>query len=440
MKKIYVFLTVLSLFVLLACQAEKPSAPKLDITANQLVPSKMVAIGNSLTAGFQSSGLKEAFQMKSFPLRIAQQMGRGDNFQQPLIDEPGIGNPAGKTPQYLTANGDIVQDDLMTDPAALLLNVNLPRPYDNLGVPGADANDVLNTIDSTGNGNGFFNIVLRNPNFGNTTQLQQAIMLQPSLVLLWIGNNDVLGAALSGTAITGVTITPQNDFESTYTEIIETLQSQTRAQIMIANIPYVTDIPFVNTIPPVVIDPNTGQPVTDDQGNPIPLITEESGVQYVLLTANELMATGTGIPQTLGGNGQPLPATVTLTATEVTTIKDAIDGFNGFLATLAQNKKLVMVDINSLMTDVNNGNVAGVTGKFVNLDAATTAFSLDGVHPNDAGYAVVANGFIETMNRAFGLTVPTVDYTAETGQYTGGAQAKLAADNAVKGVVDLFVN
>ena len=68
-------------------------------------------------------------------------------------------------------NGQIVAGDPFTDPAALLKNAQLPRPYDNLGASGADLNDMLNTADGSGR-NPFFDLIFRNPNFANTTQIE----------------------------------------------------------------------------------------------------------------------------------------------------------------------------------------------------------------------------------------------------------------------------
>jgi hypothetical protein len=41
--------------------------------------------------------------------------------------------------------------------------------------------------------------------------------------------------------------------------------------------------------------------------------------------------------------------------------------------------------------------------------AATTAFSLDGVHPNNRGYGIVANAFIDVINDAAGTSVSHVN-------------------------------
>ncbi|HLP40855.1 MAG TPA: hypothetical protein VK465_05055, partial [Fibrobacteria bacterium] len=50
-----------------------------------------LAVGNSLTAGYQNSGLRRDWQDSSYPALIARQMGLA-NFQIPFIDTPGLGS------------------------------------------------------------------------------------------------------------------------------------------------------------------------------------------------------------------------------------------------------------------------------------------------------------------------------------------------------------
>jgi hypothetical protein len=216
MKKILILIILTGITLFFACEPDQPAAPQLNLTLNQLALSKIVMVGNSFTAGFQSAGMLEEFQINSYPYLLAQQVGllTGQmEFEQPLVEEPGIGTPAGMTPMYLDSEGNIAQDTIpnfFPPVYPRLLNLELTRPYDNLGVPGADLNDLLNTTESATNP--WFTMILRNPNMGNTTQLQQVAMLFPTMVLLWAGSNDVLGAALDGGDLDQ--ITSQDDFQN----------------------------------------------------------------------------------------------------------------------------------------------------------------------------------------------------------------------------------
>ncbi len=444
MKKILILILIAGMTFFYACTPDQPSAPILNVLKNDIT---IATVGNSLTAGFQSSGLMEDFQMNSYPYLIAQQM-KNSQFEQPIIGAPGIGSPAGMTPLYLDQDGNIVQDSLLVDPIYLLKNALLPRPYDNLGIPGADLYDLLNTIDGSG-GNPFFDMILRNPTLLNTTQLQQVSLLQPTVLLLWAGNNDVLGAALDGGDLDQ--ITSQSDFDTRMESILTQLQNDLpKTVIIMANIPYVTDIPYINTLDgvflggiPMVFD-ETLQPVDFGGGTYLPLVTSETTVEHITLVGLGAYQLGLGIPDStymvdnldigqglaaqleagmiaagLIPTGLPLDGSMTLTSAEASTIKDAVDGFNQTIASLASTYSVPTVDANALLTELNVNGLDGATGKFVMVDPATTAFSLDGVHPNNAGYSIVANAFIGKINAALQLEtpIPEVNVSSKLGQY-----------------------
>ena len=78
MKKYIALLIITSVLIFIACNPESPTqVTDKSINTNTLVLSKLVTVGNSLTAGIQSSGLAEDFQMHSYPYLIAQQLGQG---------------------------------------------------------------------------------------------------------------------------------------------------------------------------------------------------------------------------------------------------------------------------------------------------------------------------------------------------------------------------
>jgi lysophospholipase L1-like esterase len=180
---------------------------------------------------------------------------------------------------------------------------------------------------------------------------------------------------------------------------LDTLLDETKAHIFMANIPGVTTIPFATTLPKVVIGADF-RPVLVG-GNPVPLLTQESDVEYVLFPALAAFQRGIGIPAALGGTGQPLPANLTLTRGEVETANRLTEGYNAYLAQKARDNasRITLVDVNGLLTDLKEGRIPGLTGLHPLLDPAGSAFSLDGIHPNSEGYKKVANLFIDAINR-----------------------------------------
>src|SRR5215217_5826564 len=99
--------------------------------------TKYVAFGDSLTAGFSSGSINQNFQVNSYPALIYRQAtGKTTGFEQPLVSAPGL--PGILTLQRLVPTPQIVPSAGTGQP----LNLNLPRPYDNLAVPGARVHDL----------------------------------------------------------------------------------------------------------------------------------------------------------------------------------------------------------------------------------------------------------------------------------------------------------
>ncbi len=480
MKKILILIIVTGLAYFFACQPDQPAAPQLNVTLQELALNKIVMVGNSLTAGYQSSGMMEDFQLNSYPYQLFQQVASltgATEFEQPLVSEPGIGLPAGEniilTPLYLDSEGNLTSDTLTVSPLLLLKNALLSRPYDNLGVPGADLNDLLNTVGGIPT-NPWFDMILRNPNFGNTTQLEQVAMLQPTMVLLWAGSNDVLGAALDGGDLDQ--ITSQADFQSRMQQILTQLRNDLGAKpIIMANIPYVTDIPYINTVDHIFVGQgntpvlfNNNLQVISFPGIPgdgyLPLLTVESNVEHITLEGLLAYQQGLGVPDSaymvdnlglqppqasqlqsgmiLAGlipTGLPLEETMTLTSTESSTIKDAVDGFNTTINALAATFQVPVVDANAALTELNENGIDGASGRFVLVAPTNTAFSLDGVHANNAGNAIVANEFIKVINAILQLDtpIPEVDVSTKLGQYVPGL-AKATLGKSIMNVKKIF--
>ncbi|PIE76002.1 hypothetical protein CSA17_04560 [bacterium DOLJORAL78_65_58] len=119
--------------------------------------------------------------------------------------------------------------------------------------------------------------------------------------------------------------------------------------------------------------------------------------------------------------GAALPSHYTLTSTEVTTVGGIVDAYNAVI-----NNTINMVnaqypgtcalfDANALMADLDARHkthfmlLLPQMENDVGAAAATTYFSLDGVHPNPKGYGLVANAVLEVINDLTDADYPMVD-------------------------------
>jgi lysophospholipase L1-like esterase len=391
-----------------------------------------VALGDSLTAGVEGNCLVERNQEASFPAVLAQQLHITD-FQQPLVQELALSNPLVGPPCLgaVLSGGTITVGPISQQGPPL--NSQLPRPYDNLGIPGAKTADLVDLTHGNPNGTTaerFAVLVLRNvpgSPFDGLNAVTEANANLPDLITLWIGSNDVLPAALSGVAIPGVTITPEITFGEKYAEVLEAIVQPGRT-IVAGNVPDVTSVPFTTTVPPrltipggtiAVLGPGNATypcvPVAPDQGCPVPDGT------LVTLPASSLLASGVGVPVALGGTGLPLPngqfippATVEpgvlLYPDEIAVIEEFIDAYNEIIDAEIAAAGGIVVDIHEIFNEISQHgyHVGGITLTSAFLRGGI--FSADGFHPSSIGYTIVADYFIRAMNAELGLAIPQPSY------------------------------
>ena len=380
--------------------------------------SVYVSVGDSLAAGASNASLVETHQRTSVPALIARQA-QVAGFELPLVGEPGI--PSELALVTLVPVPTIAPKE--ADPGAPL-NPSLPRPYNNLAVPSATVQDALVTQSG-----GFHDVVLR----GQGSQVAQAVALAPTFVTLWIGNNDVLGAVVRGSAVDGVTLTPVSSFRSAYEQVVATLRT-TGAFVIAANLPDVTAIPFATTVRPVVADPLTGAPILVN-GQTVPLVGTKGPLptgSLVTLAATAYLSEGIGIPAAQGGTGLPLPDEVVLDPAEVMAIRDRVNALNQVIREICQAAAIPVLDVHALLEEVTTRGreVGGVT---LDEDFLTGGiFSYDGVHFTDLGYAVLANEWIGMIN-ANGGHVPLVDLAPFLGVAAQGQRVRAASGAGVAG-------
>jgi len=433
MKRIFTALAAAALLVVLltGCTPDQPSPVEQTFTqpTGAAVLSNYVAIGNSLTAGFMDGGLVMNGQVNSFPQLLARQLGLHD-FQQPLIAWPGVGSSDTDDPtqvagvMYFNGTGIVVAGPTaIADVPGLLLASAWPVPYNNMGVPGATLLDISTATDHTTSqspGNSYFDLILRNPTFGNTTELDQATALGPTLVTLWAGNNDVLGGALSGQPETGVNLTPADAFAAMYNGLLDSVTQKINQRtgydpvIVVANIPSITTIPYF--VPKALFDTMAGASIPTEEEDPV----------YVRLSALSYLQAG-GVP--------PLEAKWTLTQDEVDLLESTVRDFNQIIADAVDDRDNVyLFDAHAALQTLSTSGLDGMnanhflinlqgTGGDLQAAAAISFFGLDGIHPNNRGYGEVANGFIDVINAALGTDVPHVDLSSLVWDPTYGQAA-----------------
>ncbi|MDQ7007454.1 MAG: GDSL-type esterase/lipase family protein [Acidobacteriota bacterium] len=345
----------------------------------------MVVVGDSLSAGYMSGGLEEEGQLAGYAALVARQAAAP--LSLPLIAYPGVPNIMeletwGPPPVFGAVAG---QSSGRIDPFTQATD---------LAVPGHDVLDALEArpdfpIDS------LTDLVLGLPGLlegVSMSQVEWAEALEPGVILLWIGNNDILGAATSGSP---ELMTDPEVFEAAFGEIFDRLAA-TGAPIVVANIPDTTVIGYLTPV----------SELSWTLGVPIEILSQVLGVgadDYVTLPGLDLVG------KILGGTMPgPLPDTAVLDAEETGQIRRRTELFNTFIAAKAEEHAAALVDIHGLLERADAGGVMAC-GKRLATHFLGGVFSLDGVHPTRTGYAVVANEFIAAINDTFQTALPMVD-------------------------------
>jgi GDSL-like Lipase/Acylhydrolase len=373
-------LVVVFVFCLKASPAGAHEATRLDL-------SRLVVVGDSLSAGFQNGSLLGTQQVHGFASIVARQA--GVQLPLPLIAAPGI-------PNVLTLVDPGLPPILGEEPGVSTGRVDLSVQAMNLAVPGHRVQDALTVRpDLDFSTDVLADLVLGLPGLFlgvSRSQVEWAEALAPTAAIVWLGNNDVLGPATAGDASL---VTSVEDFRAAYREVLDRL-ARAGAALIVANIPDVTAVPYFTP----------AEEIAASVGVPLEVIGPVLGLapgDFVTPGAFELI--GRILAGVIPG---PLPGHVVLDAGEVATIRAATRRFNYIIAWEALSRGAALIDVHGLFQcAAARGIVVG--DRRLTTDFLGGLFSLDAIHPTRTGYALLANAFIHALHLRFDTRIPRVD-------------------------------
>lgn len=369
-----------------------------------------VALGNSITAGVQSNGINDSTQRQSYARMLAAQMGTQYHYAslQGRGCTPPIAN--GLTGALVGVGSTATTCDLRA-PSSVTDVLN------NVAVPSARVLDP--TSASTVASNALTTFIL-----GGKTQVQRALQAKPTFVSIWIGNNDVLQAGLTGllTATPGVSpgiVSTQAQFQTSYDLMIQQLvDSAPGLKGVLLAVGQVGGLGAMSlgsvvqsqnatinaaTGKVVVIDPNcTGSTSLIDVPLIVAAIRAGTHPSTISCAVTAIAAPNYG-PGVFVGNIWVLdPA-------EQTTLSAAITAYNNYISGKATAIGFAYYDVNGLFSSLRT---AGTILPFPNFGSTTatygTIFSLDGYYPSSAAHRLVANALIPVINAKYGTTLNVI--------------------------------
>jgi lysophospholipase L1-like esterase len=402
-----------------ACTTEDAILRPVAETPGGELFARYVALGNSITAGTQSAGINDSTQVRAYPVLLAQQAGVIDAFGVPTL------TGAGCAPLAAPFSAVRVPPRVPT-PLACARIAPGPRVVNNLAVPGALIGSALNL--------GVAPSPLATFILGGRRPVDIMVEMQPTLVSVWLGNNDALGAALSGN--TGA-LTPLPTFEASLDSIVTRIQqSGARDAILIG----VVDPGIVPALQPGVFawlikqNPQTAPLLPNPVSNNCAPVGPGGQPNPLAFNLVSLQAVGARHPVT----NQFLEiscandATFVLTAAERTEISTRVAAFNSAIQQRATANGWIYVDPNTLLTPFltdpaalrkcqglqqalatgNQAQVAQVVASACPSPDPAQGFgnliSFDGVHPSNRAHRLVANALIEAINSKHQRNIPTL--------------------------------
>jgi len=346
--------------------------------------SNLVVVGDSLSAGYQNSQLIDSGQVHGYANVIATQA--GVDLYLPLIGPPGYPQVYAVAPSYAYVTG------LTPEPRLdyrQTLDVAVPGFTVGalVGLPSSCPPDYSNPIDVMA-------VEILNPNCSihpGPTELAEAVSLKPTTAILWVGSNDVLFSLLFNS-------TDPTDIGTFYTEhsLATTTLAHASKSLVLANIPDVTRTAYLTSVPDLAAILNL----------PVATVYAVFGLHlgdmvtpYAFPAIQAMKTSLTHLPDS-GPQGP-----IVIRAARILQIRATVVAYNIAIAIEAAFSGATLVDIYSLFNNLADHGVV-VNGRTLTTDFMGGLFSLDGVHPTNTGYAIIANEFIKTMNGSLRTNIP----------------------------------
>jgi lysophospholipase L1-like esterase len=369
-----------------------------------------VALGNSITAGYQSAGISDSTQQRSYAFLLAKQM--GTRFAYAPLANPGCPPPINNflTQTRVTPTGFPASTSnscyLRSGTAAILNNVAVP------GATTFDPDAPSSTLTPSAN-------LLTQLILGGENQVQRAREADPTFATVWIGNNDVLAAAVSGmlTPTPGISpgVTPQPAFQSNYDKLITDLTAgNTNLKGVLIGVVNVANAPILFSARVLqsplflgALSQATGKTVTADPTTCT--ATTNSLISFQIVAA---IKAGTH-PTTIYCEKTPQPPVgdvFVLDSGELATLTSFVTSVNTYISGKAQAIGFAYLDPNRALDSLKTAGQITATGPHFNAPTAPFGkwISLDGAHPSTCAHILIADYLIDAINGKYSTSLTKI--------------------------------
>jgi len=397
-----------------ACNNDQLNRPFANVPVDPLF-ERYVAMGNSITAGFQSGGILDSTQLQAYPVLLAR--GMRSPFFPPLLNRPGCPPPYTNVFTQTRLTPPLYPPSTAT--SCYLRKIPNPAPpyISNTAVPGAEVIDIYNNFDPSSNANSLTQFIL-----GGLTQVQMVERAHPTFVSIWIGNNDVLGAATSSTnAGDSTKITSIVNFQTRYGAMLDSVESIGPQGGILIGVANVTAIPYFSAgatywaIKNHLAPPDSFPTLFTVSNNCAPIATGIPGARgdSVLVPfpygAALLGAAQLGAPRNL--DCADTVAAVVVPA-ELVKLVTAVTAYNTYISGQATARGWAYLNPNTTLDSLRA--VPTAVRPFpallqpCSVNPFGTAFSCDAVHPSASTHRLIAQKLRLAINAVYTTAIPPI--------------------------------
>jgi lysophospholipase L1-like esterase len=397
-----------------ACENDQLNRPFSTVPIDPLF-ARYVSMGNSITAGFQSGGINDSTQRQSYAVLLAFAM--KSPFFMPSMAKPGCPPPYTNvfTQTRLTPAGYPVS----TDSSCYLRSIpRIPPPYiSNTAVPGAEVLDIYSNVGGETNANELTMFFL-----GGLTQAQMLQRASPTFVTVWIGNNDVLGAATNAAnAGDPALITSIPTFQARYAALLDSIEAAGPRGVALIGVANVVAPANRAVIPPTQL-PANGVPFFSYGSTYYTLDQLGQFPGPFTATANCAPPRGDSVLVPFPLGGALLAAGGTLDCTELQTIQPGelstlvatVAAYNTYISDQALSRGWAYVNPNVALEALRANptqvafipNFGAPSPTPCSANPFGLAFSCDGVHPSAATHRVIADTLRLAINTKYQTSIP----------------------------------
>jgi hypothetical protein len=412
----------------------KPTYKEGETSAGEMNPARFVMIGDGHSGGYMDDALYYDGQLNSLAglLGLQLQLVGGEAFTTRFVAQNSVGiNLNGQARLKLGYKTDCKSVTALSpvrvadqgDNAILDFSTfGTQGVFRNFGIPGMRAMDVLNT--TYAQSNPYF---ARMASSAVVSPLEDVLAINPTFFALYLGVEECMTYAKSGGTTNNLPTVEQ--FETAYTQIAQQLVTQ-GAKGVVATIPTLTVLPYFRTIP------YDGLNLEADNASTLNSIFNPLGYFFEVgpnaFTMNDPAANDFQVRQVLQGEllllSIPLDSVkcnqmgsifpfrneFVLSFEEQNYLNYMTNAYNEVIRAVAASYNLAVVETNSFYQKLFTGftyNGVNFTAQFV----SGGAFSLDGIHLNAKGNALLANEFIRAINVHYGAKIPELNAGAYPG-------------------------